>query len=88
MCPAKINVQAYIESTLNSDFEKAIKVIRAYNPFVSVCFFVCEHPCEKKFRSHLVDSPLNIRSIKKYTLDKRSAFYGRESLLQVLRAKT
>ena len=73
MCPAKVNVPAYIESALNSDFENALKIIRADNPFVSVCAYVCEHPCEKKCRRQLLDSPLNIRGIKKFIVDKKPA---------------
>ena len=73
MCPAKVNVPAYIESALNQDFANAIKIIRADNPFISVCAYVCEHPCEKKCRRQLIDAPLNIRGVKKFIVDKKPA---------------
>ena len=49
--------------------DDAIRLIRKDNPFPSVCGLVCEHPCETHCRRTIVDSPLNIRGIKRFAVD-------------------
>ena len=50
-------------------YDDAIRLIRKDNPFPSVCGLVCEHPCETHCRRTIVDSPLNIRGIKRFAVD-------------------
>lgn len=73
LCPAHVNVPAYISLVQEGDCAGAIKMIRKDNPFPTACALVCEHPCEERCRRTLVDAPLNIRGIKKYAVDSVSA---------------
>lgn len=73
LCPAHVNVPAYIALVQEEDFAGAVKMVRKDNPFPTACALVCEHPCEIKCRRSLIDAPINIRGIKKYAVDKIAA---------------
>lgn len=70
LCPAHVNVPAYIALAGLGDYAGAIDMIRKDNPFPTACAFVCEHPCEKRCRRTLIDAPINIRGIKKFAVDQ------------------
>ncbi len=69
LCPAHVNIPAYIGLVREGDCAGAIKMIRKDNPFPTACAMVCEHPCEARCRRTIIDAPLNIRGIKKYAVD-------------------
>ena len=69
MCPAHVNVPAYIALVQQGDCAGAIKMIRKDNPWPTACALICEHPCEARCRRTLIDAPLNIRGVKKYAVD-------------------
>ena len=69
LCPAHVDVPGYISLVGEERYDDAIRLIRKDNPFPSVCGLVCEHPCETHCRRTIVDSPLNIRSIKRFAVD-------------------
>ena len=73
LCPAHVNVPAYIALAGSGDYAGAIGMIRKDNPFPTACAFVCEHPCEKRCRRMLIDAPINIRGIKKFAVDQLAA---------------
>ena len=73
LCPAHVDVPAYIALIKEGDYAGAINMIRNRNPFPTACAMVCEHPCEKKCRRSIIDAPLNIRGLKKYAVDMVSA---------------
>ena len=73
MCPAHVNVPAYIALVGEGDYAGAINMIRKDNPFPTACAFVCEHPCEDRCRRTLLDAPINIRGIKKFAVDNMPA---------------
>ena len=73
LCPAHVNVPAYIGLVREGDCAGAIKMIRKDNPFPTACALVCEHPCEVRCRRTIIDAPLNIRGIKKYAVDTIAA---------------
>lgn len=73
MCPAHVNVPAYIALVGEGDYAGAINMIRKDNPFPTACAFVCEHPCETRCRRTLIDAPINIRGIKKFAVDNLAA---------------
>jgi formate dehydrogenase major subunit len=50
-------------------FEAALRVIKDSNPFPLVCGRVCPHPCEKKCRRNLIDSPVAINNVKRFIAD-------------------
>lgn len=68
-CPAHVDVPGYIALVREGRVDDAVRLIRKDNPFPFVCGYVCEHPCEVVCRRGLVDSPINIRGIKKYAVD-------------------
>lgn len=73
LCPAHVNIPAYIALAGAGDYAGAINMIRRDNPFPTACALVCEHPCETKCRRSLIDAPVNIRGIKKYIVDQVAA---------------
>ena len=73
LCPAHVNVPAYIALAGSGDYAGAIGMIRKDNPFPTACAFVCEHPCENRCRRTLIDAPINIRGIKKFAIDQLAA---------------
>ena len=73
LCPAHVNVPAYIALAGSGDYAGAIGMIRKDNPFPTACAFVCEHPCENRCRRTLIDAPVNIRGIKKFAVDQLAA---------------
>ena len=73
LCPAHVNVPAYIALAGSGDYAEAIGMIRKDNPFPTACAFVCEHPCENRCRRTLIDAPINIRGIKKFAVDQLAA---------------
>lgn len=70
LCPAHVNIPGYIALTKVGDYAGAVGLIRCDNPFPTACAFVCEHPCEKRCRRQLIDAPVNIRGIKRFTVDQ------------------
>lgn len=73
LCPAHVNVPAYIALAGSGYYAGAIGMIRKDNPFPTACAFVCEHPCENRCRRTLIDAPINIRGIKKFAVDQLAA---------------
>ncbi len=73
MCPAHVNVPAYIALTGMGDYAGAINMIRKDNPFPTACALICEHPCEERCRRNIIDAPINIRGIKKFAVDQLAA---------------
>ena len=73
LCPAHVNIPAYIALAEEGKCADAIKMIRRDNPFPTACALICEHPCEDRCRRTIIDAPLNIRGIKKYVVDTVAA---------------
>ncbi|KIR02438.1 Formate dehydrogenase-O, major subunit [Lachnospiraceae bacterium TWA4] len=73
LCPAHVDVPGYIACIKEGRYDDAIKVIRKDNPFPTACAMICEHPCEERCRRQLIDSPINIRGLKKFAVDQVSA---------------
>ena len=69
LCPAHVNVPAYIALAAEGDCAGAVKMIRKDNPVPTACAMICEHPCEERCRRTMVDAPVNIRGLKKYIVD-------------------
>ena len=69
ICPALVNVPAYLAYSKEGNFLHALKVHLKNNPFPAVCGRVCPHECEAKCRRSDIDSPVNIRSVKRFLAD-------------------
>lgn len=72
-CPAHVDIPDYIALIGEHRYADAINCIRLDNPFPTACAFICEHPCEEKCRRDILDSPVNIRGLKKFAVDQISA---------------
>lgn len=69
-CPIDTEAWRYIAHISNGEYEEAYKVIRAENPFPSVCARVCDHKCEQLCRlGQSGDDPVAIRSLKRFVTD-------------------
>lgn len=70
LCPAHVDIPAYIALVNAQDYAGAVNKIREDNPLPTSCAMICEHPCEERCRRTLLDAPINIRGIKKYAVDQ------------------
>lgn len=68
-CPVHTDIQGYLAAIARGDYLEAYRLIRANNPFPSVCAWVCPHPCEDACRRAGVDEPLSIRDLKRFAVE-------------------
>ncbi len=66
-CPANIDIQGYIAHIANGQFESAVRLIKKRNPLPVVCGRICPHPCESECRRTLVDEPIAINPLKRFS---------------------
>jgi len=69
-CPIHTNVLGYLKHISEGRFADAYMLIRATNPFPSVCGRVCYAPCEKVCNRGQLDEPLAIRDLKRFAVDQ------------------
>ena len=63
-CPAGIDVPSYVALTASGHYEQALEIVRADNPFPSVCGRICNHGCEVTCTRGEVDSPIAIMQLE------------------------
>jgi formate dehydrogenase major subunit len=68
-CPGQINVQGYIAHVAKGQYEEAMRLIMARNPFPFSVGRVCPRFCETRCRRILVDEPVSINHIKRFVAD-------------------
>ena len=73
LCPAHVDIPGYVALVGEGRYADAIRLIRKDNPFPTACAMVCEHPCEERCRRKMLESPINIRALKKYAVDMMPA---------------
>ena len=69
-CPAKVNVQGYVQLIKKKEYVKAVNLIRQRNPLSAICGRVCTHPCESECTRGKADDPIAIRLLKRFASDK------------------
>ncbi|MBA4395399.1 MAG: 4Fe-4S ferredoxin, partial [Desulfobacca sp.] len=69
-CPAKINVQGYVQLVKMGKYQEAIDLIREHLPLPGVLGRVCPHPCEAECRRAQIDEPVAIRDLKRLAADQ------------------
>jgi heterodisulfide reductase subunit A-like polyferredoxin len=69
-CPAKVNVQGYVQLIKKKEYVKAVNLIRQRNPLSAICGRICTHPCEAQCTRSKVDDPVAIRLLKRFAADK------------------
>ena len=68
-CPAGIDVPSYVALIAAGHYEQALEIVRADNPFPSVCGRICNHGCEVTCTRGEVDSPIAIMQLKRFISD-------------------
>lgn len=68
-CPVRTDVPGYVNAITRGDYAEAVRLIRAANPFASVCGWVCPHPCEDRCRRGPLDGPVSIRALKRFAIE-------------------
>jgi NADPH-dependent glutamate synthase beta subunit-like oxidoreductase/coenzyme F420-reducing hydrogenase delta subunit len=64
-----MEIGEYVDLIAQGRVMEALQVIRAGNPFPAICGHVCSHPCEEACRRRQVDSPVSIRSLKRFAIE-------------------
>lgn len=63
-CPTNQDIPEYMHFTATGNYQKALDVILAKNPFPNVLGSACDHICQAKCTRINYDQPLKIRDIK------------------------
>ncbi|MGA3143784.1 MAG: FAD-dependent oxidoreductase [Verrucomicrobiota bacterium] len=69
-CPARVNVQGYVQLIKQKEYLKAVELVRQRNPLSAICGRVCTHPCESECTRGKADDPIAIRLLKRFASDK------------------
>jgi heterodisulfide reductase subunit A-like polyferredoxin len=69
-CPARVNVQGYVQLIKKKEYLKAVELIRQRNPLSAICGRICAHPCEAECTRGKADDPIAIRLLKRFASDK------------------
>ena len=69
-CPAKVNVQGYVQLIKKKEYLKAVNLIRQRNPLSAICGRICTHPCESECTRGKADDPIAIRLLKRFASDR------------------
>ena len=68
-CPAGTDVRRFVRLTAEQQYDAALEVIYAHNPFPGVCGRVCPHFCEQTCNRNELDEGLNIGAIERFLGD-------------------
>ncbi len=68
-CPSGVNAQGYAALISQRKFREAYELVRERLPFVGVCGRVCHHPCEQECNRKDYESPVSIRTLKRFIAD-------------------
>jgi formate dehydrogenase beta subunit len=69
MCPANVDIPAYIEGVRDLRFDDSLKATRQTMPLAHTCGRVCPHPCEDACRRTNLDEPIAIMELKRVGAD-------------------
>ncbi|UCE60670.1 MAG: FAD-dependent oxidoreductase [Phycisphaerales bacterium] len=68
-CPAGNDVQGFIASVMEEDFDEALGILLKTSPFPGVCGRVCPAPCMDDCNRRVYDEVINIRELERYVAD-------------------
>lgn len=68
-CPVNTDARGYIMKIAEGRYDEALAIAKARNPFPGICGRVCHHPCEGRCRRADIDTPVAIRSLKRFVAD-------------------
>jgi NADPH-dependent glutamate synthase beta subunit-like oxidoreductase len=70
LCPAQINIPAYVDFASRGQYAEAVNVIKERNPLPLICGRVCPAPCENGCRrSAIEDEPVHHNYLKRFVAD-------------------
>jgi len=69
MCPAHVDIPAYIEGVRDMIFTDSLAATRKTMPLAHTCGRVCPHPCEDACRRANLDEPISIMELKRLGAD-------------------
>jgi len=69
MCPAHVDIPAYIEGVRDMVFTDSLAATRQTMPLAHTCGRVCPHPCEDACRRMNLDEPISIMELKRLGAD-------------------
>ncbi len=69
MCPASVDIPAYIEGVRDMVFTDSLAATRQTMPLAHTCGRVCPHPCEDACRRANLDEPISIMELKRLGAD-------------------
>ncbi len=69
MCPALVDIPAYIEGVRDMQFGDSLVATRQTMPLAHTCGRVCPHPCEDACRRANLDEPISIMELKRLGAD-------------------
>ncbi len=69
MCPAHVDIPAYIEGVRDMEFGVSLQATRQTMPLAHTCGRVCPHPCEDACRRANLDEPISIMELKRLGAD-------------------
>jgi len=69
MCPAHVDIPAYIEGVRDMVFTESLAATRQTMPLAHTCGRVCPHPCEDACRRMNLDEPISIMELKRIGAD-------------------
>ena len=79
VCPAHVDIPAYIEGIRDLRFEESLMATRGSMPLAHTCGRVCPHPCENACRRTNLDEPISIMALKRigadYETDRDSGWF-------------
>ena len=69
-CPAKLNVEGYVQLIKVGKYSEAVQLIMERLPLPSVLGRICPHPCEYRCRRKDLDDPIAICHLKRFAGDR------------------
>ena len=69
-CPAHLDVPRYIDAIRSGNYFESLNIIARKNPLAGICGRVCVRPCESVCRRGELDSPVSIKSLKRFASDE------------------
>ncbi len=69
VCPAHVDIPAYIEGVRDMQFSESLAATRQTMPLAHTCGRVCPHPCEDACRRTNLDEPISIMELKRLGAD-------------------
>jgi formate dehydrogenase beta subunit len=69
VCPAHVDIPAYIEGVRDLQFSESLAATRQTMPLAHTCGRVCPHPCEDACRRTNLDEPISIMELKRLGAD-------------------